>query len=82
MILKVYQPQVREDAENTVFLKLVENGNCIELIACNSNGRWINHILSIGNSDGTIWRYSNIKDTLGFRLDSNRRVKDCVSNQH
>ncbi|GAF72585.1 unnamed protein product, partial [marine sediment metagenome] len=74
--LEIYHEEKETVVEEPVRLKLETLGNGdIELVVVNKHGGVVNsgHLLVI-RLGGTIKRWGYVNDTLGFQLDSNRKI--------
>jgi hypothetical protein len=74
MKLKVFEQ--KKEQEREVFLRLVKEGDDIQLNAVDEKGGSVYHgyLLRI-KKDGTIYRHDNVNPALGFQLDSDGRIK-------
>jgi hypothetical protein len=57
-----------------IMLRLVRDGNDIDLVVVDCDGETISSLIGI-QSDGRIVLYSDVADDLGFELDDDGRVE-------
>lgn len=72
--LKVFEGK---EKEKEIFLKLVDAGSHISLLAVDEHGNRLpaGHILKISKSEGTLTLSSGVSKELGLKLSANRRIE-------